>query len=156
MAHRCFCVINLFALIRIKFIVDDLVLLKRFVHEERDERQNVVETFSAAPGWLVKFQSIRNICLLSCSTILICFLFNYLFHEQSTMNRCKSKLFPNEFYTSGVAQISENWCCCSFLSTDFSYILWIINHLIVKLGQAIEIDMGNIFRKNFAWFGSYS
>ena len=50
MAHLCFCVINLFALIRIKFIVDDLVLLKRFVDEEPDERQNVVETFSTAPG----------------------------------------------------------------------------------------------------------
>ena len=35
----------------------------------------------------------------------------------------------------------------------FAYIIWIVNHLAMKLDQITDIVMGNSFREYLAWFG---
>ena len=44
-----------------------------------------------------------------------------------------------------------------FITREVEYIFgnisWILNHLVMELGQLTDIDIGNIFSEKFAWLG---
>ena len=45
------------------------------------------------------------------------------------------------------------WVLTHELKYIFEYIFAITNQLVMKIGQLVDLVMGNIFRKYFAWFG---
>ena len=114
---------------------------------------NCLSMFDHFVGLALKRLRVRVIILqpfILKTWIILRHLRTFIFHEKVMFHSLNNPFFIFWTIPTTMKVLGSWWISAEHVEYIFKNILWIVNHLVIKLGQLIDLVMGSNFRKTFA------